>query len=620
MSKRRKNYIKGKKLPIKQLKNQLIKLFSKDKTKRFNARQIIKKLSIENSKDSVEHALKKLAEDKVLYNFKDDKYRWDKTATIEAQSRSTTSKIYVGQVDLIRSGAGYVIVEGLENDVYIHEKNLNGAMNKDVVKVRVPKILGKRKPEGVVINIEKRSVTHLIGRLRDDRKHAIVYPLNHGPIKAVYIKLENQKDANDGDPVVVEIIDWGSGQNKKVWGNVTAVMSEASENDIAMQNILLSNGFDLDFPPEVLEQVKDIQPGVDESEVKKRRDFREITTFTIDPLTARDFDDALSYQELEDGKIEIGVHIADVTHYIKEGSPLDREALNRSTSVYLVDRVLPMLPEKLSNDLCSLNPNEDRYTFTASFIFDSNYKIIEEWFGRSVIHSNRRFTYEDAQEVIETGEGDFAKEILLLNKVALKLRKQKFKKGAISFESAEIKFELDEEGKPIGMYVKERKDAHMMIEDFMLLANKSVARFIAKKPGLEVPFIYRVHDEPNPDKLADFALFAKELGYKMNLNTPSEVAKSFNGLYEAAKTNEQLKMLEPLAIRTMSKAEYTSDNIGHYGLAFDHYTHFTSPIRRYSDVLVHRYLDKNLKGTFRVNKAELEIKGKAYLSSRAKSN
>ena len=610
MSKKRKTFVKGKKLPLKQLKSQLIKLFSKDKTTRLNAKQVIKKLQITNSKDSVQYAISKLAEDHVLYNIKDDKYKWDKNASIAAQSKSASSKIYIGQLETIRSGAGYVIVEGLENDVYVHEKNLNGAMNKDIVKVKVPNIRGKRKPEGTILNVEKRSVTHVIGRFRNDRKHAIVYPLNHGPIKDIYIKLEDVNDASDGDPVVVEITEWGQGQNKKLWGKVTSVMSEASENDIAMQNILLSNGFDLDFPPEVLEQVKDIQPGVEEAEIAKRRDFREITTFTIDPLTARDFDDALSYQELEDGNFEIGVHIADVTHYIKEGSPLDLEALNRSTSVYLVDRVLPMLPEKLSNDLCSLNPHEDRYTFSASFIFNKNSKIIKEWFGRSVIHSDRRFTYEEAQEVIETGEGDFAKEILLLNKVAHKLRKQKFKQGAISFESDEIKFELDEDGKPIGMYVKQRKDAHMMIEDFMLLANKSVAKYIAKKPAPEVPFIYRVHDEPNPDKLADFALFAKELGYKMNLNTPSEVAKSFNGLYEAAKTNEQLKMLEPLAIRTMSKAEYTSNNIGHYGLAFEYYTHFTSPIRRYSDVLVHRYLDKNLKGTFRVNKEELEQKAK----------
>lgn len=610
MSKKKKPFIKGKKLPVKQLKNQLVKLFAKDKSRRLNSSQSMKKLKVANSKDSVEHALKQLEKEGLLVFVKDGKYKWNKKATVEAQSRKFSGKEYIGRVDMIRSGAAYIAVEELEDDVYVHEKNLKGAMNKDIVKIYVPSIPGKRKPEGKVLSIEKRSTTHIIGKYREDRKYAIVYPLNTNDIKDVYVRFDDAQNAKDGDPVVVEITDWGKSQNKGIWGRVTAVMSEASENDIAMQGILLSNGFDLDFPPEVLEQVKDIKPGVVEEEVAKRRDFRDVTTFTIDPLTARDFDDALSYKELEDGKIEIGVHIADVTHYVPEGSPLDLEALNRSTSVYLVDRVLPMLPEKLSNDLCSLNPHEDRYTFTAAFIFDAKFKIVDKWFGRTVIHSDRRFTYEEAQEVIETGKGDYPKEILKINEIALKLRKDKFKNGAISFESDEIKFELDEEGAPIGMYVKQRKEAHMMIEDFMLLANKSVAKFIAKKPQPEVPFVYRVHDLPNPDKLADFALFAKELGYTMNLNTPKEIAESFNGLYEAAKTNEQLKMLEPLAIRTMSKAEYTTDNIGHYGLAFEYYTHFTSPIRRYSDVLVHRYLDKNLKMNFRTKKAELEAKCK----------
>ncbi|MFT4535471.1 MAG: ribonuclease R [Saprospiraceae bacterium] len=610
MSKKQKPTINGKKLPVKQLKNQLTKLFAKDKSKRLNASQAGKKLKVANSRDSLEHAIKQLENEGLLVHTKEGKYKWNKRASIENQSKRFSGKDYIGRVDMIRTGAAYIVVEELEDDVYVNEKNLNGAMNKDIVKIYVPKIPGKRKPEGKVLSIEKRSTTHIIGRYREDKKYAIVYPLNTNNIKDVYVHFDQAADAKDGDPVVVEITDWGKSQNKGLWGKVTAVMSEASENDIAMQGILLSNGFDLDFPPEVLNQVKDIQPGVLEEEVAKRRDFRNITTFTIDPETARDFDDALSIEELEDGKFEVGVHIADVTHYVPEGSPLDLEALNRSTSVYLVDRVLPMLPEKLSNDLCSLNPHEDRYTFTASFIFDRNFKILETWFGRTVIHSDRRFSYEEAQEVIETGKGDYADEIMKMNEVALKLRKDKYKNGAISFESDEIKFELDEEGKPIGMYVKQRKEAHMMIEDFMLLANKSVAKYIAKKPQPEVPFVYRVHDLPNPDKLADFALFAKELGYLMNMNTPREIAKSFNGLYEAAKTNEQLKMLEPLAIRTMSKAEYTTDNIGHYGLAFDYYTHFTSPIRRYSDVLVHRYLDKNLKKDFRTNKAELEAKCK----------
>jgi ribonuclease R len=610
MSNKKKPIIKGRKLPVKQLKNQLARLFAKDKSKRLNASQAGKKLKIANSRDSLEHAIKQLEKEGLLVHIQEGNYKWNRKSSIETQSKRFSGKDYIGRVDMIRTGAAYIVVEELEDDVYVNEKNLKGAMNKDIVKIYVAKMPGKRKPEGKVISIEKRSTTHVLGRYREDKKYAIVYPLNTNNIKDVYVHFDKALDAKDGDPVVVEITDWGKSQNKGLWGEVTAVMSEASENDIAMQGILLSNGFDLDFPPEVLNQVKNIEPGVLEEEVAKRRDFRNVTTFTIDPASARDFDDALSIEELEDEKFEIGVHIADVTHYVSEGSPLDLEALNRSTSVYLVDRVLPMLPEKLSNDLCSLNPHEDRYTFTASFIFDRNFNIVDKWFGRTVIHSDRRFTYEEAQEVIETGKGDYTDEILKMNEVALKLRKDKYKNGAISFESDEIKFELDEEGKPIGMYVKQRKEAHMMIEDFMLLANKSVAKYIAKKSEQEIPFVYRVHDLPNPDKLADFALFAKELGYLMNMNTPKEIAKSFNGLYEAAKTNEQLKMLEPLAIRTMSKAEYTTENIGHYGLAFEYYTHFTSPIRRYSDVLVHRYLDKNLKKDFRTNKAELEAKCK----------
>ena len=498
----------------------------------------------------------------------------------------------------------------MEQDIYVASKNLNGAMDKDIVKVSVPFMRGKRKPEGKVIEVQKRFLTNIIGKIREDKKYAVVYPLNTNDINEVQVHFDQMNNAKDGQHVIVEITDWGQGNNKSLWGKVTKVLVEATENDIAMQGILLSNGFELEFPTEVLEQVKDIEPGIEEAEVAKRRDFRDTTTFTIDPLTAKDFDDALSIKELEDGKIEVGVHIADVTHYLPEGSPLDKEAFERSTSVYLVDRVLPMLPEKLSNDLCSLNPHEDRYTFSAVFTFNEKYKIIDEWFGRTVIHSDRRFTYEEAQDVIETGEGDYSQEIRKLNEIAHKLRKQKFKNGAISFESEEVKFELDENGTPIGMYVKERKEAHMLIEDFMLLANKAVATYISKKSKQEIPFIYRVHDLPNPDKLADFALFAKELGYTMHIDTPQQIAKSFNGLYKAAEDNEQLKLLEPLAIRTMAKAEYTTDNIGHYGLAFDHYTHFTSPIRRYSDVLVHRILDQNLGKETRVKKPELEEKAK----------
>ena len=326
---------------------------------------------------------------------------------------------------------------------------------------------------------------------------------------------------------VAEIISWGNSQNKAIWGLVSSVLEEADDNEIAMQSILLSAGFNLEFPPQVLKEAEAISGKITKKDLLERRDFREILTFTIDPETARDFDDAISYRLLENGNTEIGVHIADVTHFLIENSALDKEAYDRSTSVYLVDRVLPMLPEKLSNDLCSLNPHEDKFTFSAVFEFNDKHKIVSEWFGKTIIHSARRFSYEEAQQRLETGEGDLAEELKLINVIAHKLRKEKYKHGAINFESEEVRFELDENKKPISLYVKERKDAHMLIEDFMLLANRSVAKFIAKKIVPEVPFVYRIHDMPDPTKLTDFALFAKEMGYQMKIDTPKKYCGFF---------------------------------------------------------------------------------------------
>lgn len=606
-----KRTIKGKKLSAKDLQYQISRLFMRQRSNKYNAKQIIRKLKIANSKDSVSHALKTLEQKGLISHHKEGKYRYNNRAPLEVQASSSPTKTYTGSVDLTKSGDGYVLVDGLDDDVFIRRRNLKGALDKDVVKIAVPQIKGKRRPEGRVIDILERATSHIIGRLYHRGKLGVVQSLDKSFDQEVYIHAKHLNDADHGSPVVVKITEWGQGQNKSLWGKVTEVMQDASENDLAMQSILLSNGFDLDFPPAVKNQLKDIQPGVVESEVARRRDMRAVPTITIDPLTARDFDDALSYEELPDGNIEVGVHIADVTHYVPEDSPLDKEALNRSTSVYLVDRVLPMLPEKLSNDLCSLNPHEDRYTFSAVFTFDKKYKIVNKWFGRSVIHSDRRFTYEEAQEVIETGKGDYAKEILALNKIAKKLRKEKYKNGAISFESDEVQFILDDNGKPINTYVKQRKEAHMLVEDFMLLANRAVAEYIFKLAKPEIPFIYRIHDEPNPDKLNDFALFARSLGVKMKIDTPEQIAASFNAMTKMAQEDDRIKLLLPLGVRTMSKAEYSTNNIGHYGLAFDFYTHFTSPIRRYSDVLVHRYLDKNLNGNIhRTDKEKLEAKAK----------
>lgn len=620
MTKRR-SITKGQKLSARDLKYHVSRFFLRQRSNKYNARQVAQKLKIANTKDSVQHVLDLLVGDGLIVHHKDGKYKYNNKASLDVQADASPKNIYEGKVDLTRSGDAYIVCEGLDDDVYVRRKDLKGAFNKDIVKVQVPEIKGKRRPEGKVIEIIKRSITHIIGKIVIKQKLSIVYPANKNLFEEVFINNKNTKGAEDGEQVVVKITEWGQGQNKSIWGEVTEVMKGATDNDIAMQSILLSHGFELDFPPEVIAQLKHIEPGIDEAEAKKRRDVRKVTTITIDPLTARDFDDALSYEELEDGNIEVGIHIADVTHYVPEGSPLDKEALNRSTSVYLVDRVLPMLPEKLSNDLCSLNPHEDRYTFSAIFTFDPKFNIVGEWYGRTVIHSDRRFTYEEAQEIIENKEGEYAKEILQLDKIARKLRKDKFKNGAISFESDEVQFVLDDSGKPIDTYVKARKAAHMLVEDFMLLANKGVAAYIAKKSkGVEVPFIYRVHDEPNPDKLADFALFAKALKFNMRIDTPQQIAKSFNELHKKAEEDEQYKLLQPLAIRTMSKAEYSTDNIGHYGLAFENYTHFTSPIRRYSDVLVHRLLDKNIGEIHRTDKEKLEAKAKHISLQERKAN
>lgn len=567
----------------------------------------------------MQNALEYMTQDKWIVAGSDNKFTWNKNNSMDRSHKVHPKKSFVGKVDMTRTGAGYILVDDYDEDIFVHPKNLRGAMKNDIVRVEMAMIPGKRKPEGKVTEIIERSLSQILGKIHNHGNVWTVYPASTEEIHEVQIKDKNLNGAIDGDHVLIKITKWGKSQNKPYWGKVLEVLAEQSDNDFAMQSILLDNGFELHFPQEVMDEAAAISREITDEEVARRRDMRGTTTFTIDPETAKDFDDALSIKELENGNLEIGVHIADVAHYLVEDSALDKEALKRSTSVYLVDRVLPMLPEELSNDLCSLNPHEDKYTFSAVFEMKKNGKVKSEWFGRTVIHSDRRFTYEEAQERLDTQEGDYQKELNILNKIHHNLRNARYKDGSISFESEEVRFILDENGKPINTYVKERKDAHMLVEDFMLLANRSVAKFISKKDKIEIPFVYRIHDEPNPDKLADFALFAKALGHQMHIDTPKQIAESFNALADAAKENEQLKMLEPLAIRTMSKAEYSSDNIGHYGLGFEFYSHFTSPIRRYSDVLTHRILFKNLEEkTERVNKEALEQKCK-HISSQERN-
>ena len=612
------------------LKNYVSKVLAGNPKKRYTPKQLKRKMKVSNSVDAVAHVLAELEKSGVAFQVKDGRYKWNKRmgetshksntpSKDRIERRSPNHKKFEGKVDLTRSGAAYIIVEELEDDIYVAPKYTGGVMQRDIVEVELFTNNRRRRPEGKITRVIKRSLTHVIGKIEKYKKFALVKPISNNFIPDIQINYKDLPAEVENDQhVVVEIISWGSSQNKALWGRVSKVLEEASHNDLTMQSILLSHGFELEFPPAVLKETEFMSSRITESEVEKRRDFRGIHTFTIDPLTARDFDDALSLEWSEDkSTFEVGIHIADVTHYVKPGTALDVEAFERSTSVYLVDRVLPMLPEKLSNELCSLVPNEDRYTFSAAFTFDKDFKIIKQWFGKSIIHSDRRFTYEEAQAIIEGADGDYKADILHLNTVAEHLRKARFKNGAINFESDEILFELDEDAVPIKAYTKERKAAHMLVEDFMLLANKNVALFISKIKGPEVPFVYRIHDEPNPDKLADFSLFAKELGVTIKTDSPRQIARSLNQLADKAKEDPALKMLEPLAIRTMSKAVYSSENIGHYGLSFDFYTHFTSPIRRYSDVLVHRILQENLTGVKRVDKEKLEARCK-HISAQEK--
>lgn len=595
----------ARKLTAKELQKDILLLFQKDPKKRLNPKQIAKKLNIENHKDSVIHACQELAKLGYIIELEDFKYKLrGSSGAVLGQDR----KVLTGTMDMTRSGAGYVTVEGQKDDIFVAAKNMNTALHGDKVKIKAWVPRGRNRPEGEVVEILERVRDHFVGTIWIYPRYAVVVTDAPASLEII-VDPANILTAKDEDRVVVKIESWTTGQQRQPVGVLTYVLGKAGSNDIEMKGILINHGFNLEFPPEVIKESEALGTEIPEVEIAIRRDMRKTPTFTIDPENARDFDDALSFLYLPNGNLEVGVHIADVTHYVHENTALDKEALARSTSVYLVDRVSPMLPEKLSNELCSLRPNEDKLTFSAVFVFDKDEKIVERWFGKTVIHSDRRFSYEEAQEVLDTVEGDFAQELKVLNKIAHQLRKERFKKGAINFESEEVRFRLDENGVPIEVFTKERKDAHMLIEDFMLLANREVATYVSNKgtaEEAEIPFVYRIHDEPNLDKVEELARFARQMGVEMNVATPKDIARSFNKLAQLAEENEALGILGPIAIRTMAKAEYSSNNIGHYGLAFDFYSHFTSPIRRYSDVLAHRILFQNLKATQRVNKEKLE--------------
>lgn len=509
----------------------------------------------------------------------------------------------IGTIDIAQSGTGYVSVEGLDDDIVIHKKKKKNAFQGDIVRAYVyPTNKGKKhRTEGEVIDIVQRKKTQFSGIFQEQNhgKYAFVLTDRRAVNKDFYIPKNKFNNAKDGEKVIVRFLDWPEGTDNP-FGEIVKVLGKPEETDVEMHAILLEYGLPYQFPEEVQQEANELDLSITDEEIAKRRDMRGITTFTIDPKDAKDFDDALSIQKLENGNWEIGVHIADVTHYVQPGTLLDQETYNRATSVYLVDRVVPMLPEILSNGACSLRPNEDKYSFSAIFEMNENAKIINEWYGKTVIRSDRRFTYEEAQEIIEGSEGEFKEEILILNKLAKTMRQQRVSAGAITFDKHEVRFDLDENNNPIGVYLKLSKEANHLIEEFMLLCNRKVSEFVSTnkegKPNGNT-FIYRIHDDPDQDKLNDLRLFIKQFGYTLDLKTRKSTIQSLNQLLQDVKGKPEENLIETLAVRTMSKAKYSTENdVGHYGLAFQYYSHFTSPIRRYPDMMAHRLLQHYLEG------------------------
>jgi len=511
---------------------------------------------------------------------------------------------YVGILDITRSGMGYVVVDGLQKDILVRPSDFNRAFHGDKVKINITSENNRTgRVQGVVIEVLERKQSEFMGTIEVSRDFAFFIPDSQKSMPDFFVPPANLNKAKDGDRVIVKMAEWRKG-DKNPKGQVITVLEGVNANDLAMKELLVQHGFPLLFEDEVLEESERIPDIISKAEIEKRKDIRDILTFTIDPADAKDFDDALSFREIKKGIYEIGVHIADVSHYVEPETELDKSAYERATSVYLPDRVLPMLPERISNELCSLRPHEDKLTYSCIFQIDSKAEIKHYWIGRTVIHSNHRFTYEDVQEIIEKKEGHYFNEVLLLHELAQKFRKGRFKNGAINFSSQEVRFRLDEDGKPLGIVIKESKESHQLIEEFMLLANRTIAENVAKMKinKKEIPFPYRIHDQPDEEKLLPFIAFAQKFGHSFDTNSPEAITSSFNNMLLAVKGMPEQHVLEQLGIRTMAKAIYTTENIGHYGLGFEFYCHFTSPIRRYPDILVHRILDQVLSGKVKPDK------------------
>jgi ribonuclease R len=587
---------KGNKDKISFLKERAIALLAHGKKKSASLRQIIRKLGIRKRDEKIilQDALNDLVTSGQIGRQKNGEFIGIEDIKDGSSGRSG---LLQGRVDFVNPRFAFVICQGQDFDIKVSSSRMQYALDGDLVEVRMyPGKSGGKNPEGEIIRVLERGRSEFVGTIEVHSKYAFIIPDKRKMYQDIFIPLDKIADANDGDKVIARITQW-PGKDRKPEGEIIDVLGPAGNNDVEMHAIMAEFGLPYEFDQKTNQAADKISNEITDSDIKARRDMRSVTTFTIDPHDAKDFDDALSYRQLENGNWEIGIHIADVSHYVKPGSDLDKEAFKRATSVYLVDRTIPMLPEKLSNVLCSLRPNEDKLTFSAIFEMDENAKILSEWFGRSIIRSNHRFSYEEAQEIIETQQGDYVNEILTLNKLAHKLRDERFRKGAISFETVEVKFRLDEDGKPLEVIPQIRKDAHKLIEDFMLLANRKVAEHIyyKKRSDSQLTMVYRIHEHPNTEKLNTLALFAKKFGYTLDFNKGS-LSETINKLTVDVEGRPEQNVLQSLAIRTMSKAKYTTAAEIHFGLGFKHYTHFTSPIRRYPDVMVHRLMAHYLAG------------------------
>lgn len=581
----------------KKLKNAVLSLLYEEPSKTVNYKQVSGWLGI---KDAETRKLVYV----VLQELKDDDYL-DQVSRGKYKLKAKTGTA-CGLVEMQPQGFAYVNCDEVDQPVLVSSRNLKHAMDGDKVRLRLYARRKKHDLEGEVTEIIERSKTIFVGTVQTSRGYAFLVPAGKVSFD-IFIPNEKLNGAKNGQKAIAEINEWPP-HARSPFGEIIEVLGDAGDNDAEMHAILAEFELSHKFPKNVDKAAEKIPLKIQDEEISKRRDMRNVNTFTIDPEDAKDFDDALSLKKMDNGNWQVGIHIADVTHYVKPKSIIEDEAQNRATSVYLVDRVVPMLPERLSNGVCSLRPNEDKLCFSAVFELNEKAVVKNEWFGKTVIHSNRRFTYEEAQNIIESGEGDLHEEVLKLNDLAKILREKRFQDGSIAFDRVEIKFSIDEKGKPLSVFFKEAKDSNKLIEEFMLLANKRVAEFIGK-PGKNrsaKTFVFRIHDKPDPDKLVSFNNFIHRFGYGIQLTTPGAVSSSLNNLLKNVKGRKEQNVVETLAIRAMAKAEYSTRNIGHYGLSFEYYTHFTSPIRRYPDMMVHRLLEKYLASGRSVNERKYE--------------